>query len=95
MPIYEFSCRKCDAGFEELVGSHVGLAIEDVRCPQCGSKDIARNTSSSYSPIHRLKTPAERRKSEQSRGADLAARKAEFKRKRSAARESKNRSEGR
>jgi putative FmdB family regulatory protein len=34
MPVFEFRCTQCDARFEELVGSHVGTGVEDVRCPE-------------------------------------------------------------
>lgn len=43
MPIYEFNCRTCDRSFEELVRSTE--AINEVVCPQCGSKHIQRKIS--------------------------------------------------
>jgi putative FmdB family regulatory protein len=43
MPIYEFNCKTCDRSFEELVRS--AEAINEVVCPQCGSKHIQRKIS--------------------------------------------------
>ena len=40
MPIYEFVCESCGHGFEELVGSHVGLDAADVVCPECKSAKV-------------------------------------------------------
>lgn len=93
MPIYEFRCPECGSEFEELTGTHVGLSAEDVSCPECGSKEVVRLSTSTYSPIHRRLTAGERRKLETSRSVDRAARKAEFKRKRQAARDAKSRKE--
>lgn len=39
MPLYEFSCRKCGAVFEELSGLH---AETTPVCPCCASPDTAR-----------------------------------------------------
>lgn len=91
MPIYEFSCKACGAEFEELTGPHVGLSVDQVRCPDCGATETERLSTSSYSPIHRRLTSNERKKLESSRSVDRAARKAEFKRKRQAARDARNR----
>ena len=93
MPIYEFKCSECGCQFEELTGSHVGLSPEDVRCPECDSAKVERLSTSTYSPIHRRMTAGERRKLEESRSVDRAGRKAEFKRKRQAARDAKSRKE--
>lgn len=43
MPIYEFSCSTCDRSFEELVRS--AEAINEVVCPQCGSRRVRRKIS--------------------------------------------------
>ena len=43
MPIYEYTCRNCDAKFEELVRSMT--AEVKVKCPQCGSPKTARSLS--------------------------------------------------
>jgi putative FmdB family regulatory protein len=37
MPLYEFICRECEHGFEELVRGD-----EKVECPQCGAKKVDR-----------------------------------------------------
>ena len=37
MPLYEYSCRKCDHTFEELV-----LNGEAVACPECHSNRVER-----------------------------------------------------
>lgn len=89
MPLYEFHCSSCDARFEELVGSHVGLAEEDVVCPTCGGSDIERLTSLAYAPIHRRLTSGQQRRLEASRSRDYTRRKEEFKRKRAAARKAR------
>lgn len=44
MPLYEFSCRKCGHGFEEL------MSMGEVRdaspaCPACGSRATERGLS--------------------------------------------------
>ncbi len=41
MPIYEFTCRRCGADFEELVGASDAKAP----CPECGSRRVARRVS--------------------------------------------------
>ena len=43
MPIYEYTCRKCDKRFEKLVKSMGGE--EKVPCPDCGSTQTARALS--------------------------------------------------
>jgi putative FmdB family regulatory protein len=43
MPIYEFNCSTCDHSFEELVRS--AEAINEVACPQCGSRHVRRKIS--------------------------------------------------
>lgn len=53
MPLYEFNCRKCGTGFEELV-SLAELEMEPPHCPACGSAKVERgfstfNTSSASS----------------------------------------------
>jgi putative FmdB family regulatory protein len=84
MPIYEFACRACGHRFEELVGSHVGVEIADVRCSECGSEEVERLLSSSYAPIPRQMTPGQRRRLEQKRGTDRGGAKARFKEQRTA-----------
>ena len=84
MPIYEFECRSCGHRFEELVGSHVGMEIDEVACPECDVKDAERLLSTSYAPLHRQLTPNQRRRIEDKRGTDRGGAKERFKRERAA-----------
>jgi putative FmdB family regulatory protein len=84
VPIYEFACESCGHAFEELVGSHVGLAIADVVCPECGSAEIERRLSTSYAPLQHQMTPNQRRRLEDKRGTDRGGAKERFKRQRAA-----------
>lgn len=43
MPLYEFQCTECQDDFEELVRS--SAAINEVKCPQCGSEHVRRKVS--------------------------------------------------
>lgn len=43
MPIYEYQCRACDRGFEELVRSAAAEAT--VACPHCKSKKVEKRLS--------------------------------------------------
>jgi putative FmdB family regulatory protein len=43
MPIYEFTCQKCQHLFEELVFSRTSEA--NVVCPACGSSAVERAMS--------------------------------------------------
>jgi putative FmdB family regulatory protein len=43
MPIYEYACAPCGKTFEELVIRRSDEA--DVRCPACGSAEVARQMS--------------------------------------------------
>lgn len=85
MPIYEFVCDSCGHGFEELVGSHVGLAAADVACPECGSEKVERRLSNSYAPQRQM-TPNQRRRLEDKRGTNRDGAKERFKRQREAER---------
>jgi len=89
VPIYEFECQACGSRFEELVGRHVGRAAADVVCPKCGSKQIERLLSSSYAPIHRQMTPAQRRRLEDQRGTDRGGAKERWRKQRAAERQRK------
>lgn len=86
MPIYEYRCVRCEARFEELVGSHVGVREDAVRCPECGEPGAERLPTSSYAPIHHLQTPAQRRRREQQRGTDRGGARERFGRQRDAER---------
>ena len=46
MPIYEYNCRDCHTGFEQLVLS----PREAVACPACESKKVERQLSVFSSP---------------------------------------------
>jgi putative FmdB family regulatory protein len=43
MPIYEYACVPCGEAFEELVIRSSDEA--EVRCPSCGSPELARQMS--------------------------------------------------
>lgn len=43
MPIYEYTCRKCEKKFEKLVRSM--SSTEKAVCPECGSKQTDRELS--------------------------------------------------
>ncbi len=45
MPIYEFSCSKCGAEFEELVLGSKAEAISRIECPTCGSRSVKKKVS--------------------------------------------------
>jgi putative FmdB family regulatory protein len=49
MPIYEYSCRHCRKGFEQIVLS----AREAVKCPECASSEVERQLSVFNSPSDR------------------------------------------
>lgn len=40
MPVFEFTCRKCEHTFEELV-----FGSEDVACPECRSAKVEKHLS--------------------------------------------------
>ena len=39
MPIYEYRCKKCNNSFEKLV---FFFFLEEVKCPECGNKDVEK-----------------------------------------------------
>ena len=41
MPIYEYTCPRCQCDFEELVRS----SDDAVPCPECGEQDVGRRLS--------------------------------------------------
>ena len=84
MPVFEFRCTQCDARFEELVGSHVGTGVEDVRCPECGAAEIERETASGFASLHRRLTPNQKRRLEDKRGTDRGGAKERFQAQRAA-----------
>ncbi|MBI3593205.1 MAG: zinc ribbon domain-containing protein [Nitrospirae bacterium] len=44
MPIYEYSCRKCNEVFS--VFQSVNASEKDTRCPKCNSNDVKKQVSS-------------------------------------------------
>jgi len=46
MPIFEYSCRRCDHSFETIVLS----ASEKVSCPKCNSNAVQKQLSVFSSP---------------------------------------------
>jgi putative FmdB family regulatory protein len=94
VPIYEFACESCGHRFEELVGSHVGRQTSDVGCPECGSAEVERLISISYTPLHRQMTPNQRRRLEDKRGTDRGGAKERFTRQRGAERSAARRRKG-
>ena len=86
MPVYEFTCQVCRCRFEELIGSHVGLDVSDVVCPECGSAEVDRLPAPSYAPLPRKMTANQRRRLEEKRGIDRGGAKERFARQRAAER---------
>jgi len=41
MPIYEYTCTKCETGFEAIVSRH----DEKAPCPKCGAKEVEKQLS--------------------------------------------------
>jgi putative FmdB family regulatory protein len=69
VPIYEFECEECGAGFEELVAASAATAP----CPQCGSERTTR-LMSAVSPPGRQRRGAGVRSDESRRRDREAAR---------------------
>lgn len=44
MPIYEYTCKKCNKIFESLVLS--SSDIKGIKCPECGSDEVQKMLSS-------------------------------------------------
>lgn len=44
MPIYEYRCSKCHHTFDMLVG--VTAETTELKCPQCGSKEVTKGMGS-------------------------------------------------
>jgi putative FmdB family regulatory protein len=93
MPVFEFSCRDCGAQFEELVGSHVGVQIKDVRCPECEGKSLDRKVAS-FSPTPKQLTANQKRRLEDKRGTDRGGAMARFKKQRATERRHHQRGRG-
>lgn len=55
MPIYEYQCQECGAGFEVLVRGH-----EVIVCPHCGSASLQKLLSTPNISSGRTARPAGR-----------------------------------
>jgi putative FmdB family regulatory protein len=44
MPIYEYTCKKCNKIFETLVLSSDD--VKGIQCPECGSEEVQKMLSS-------------------------------------------------
>jgi putative FmdB family regulatory protein len=85
VPIYEFRCGACGERFEALVS--VGTTTED--CRACGAPAAERVFSAQAAPFGLVKTPGDARRQE-AKNAELRTKtKAEFKRRRQAARDAR------
>jgi putative FmdB family regulatory protein len=47
MPLYEFRCQQCNKPFEALLTSSSAAALDEVQCPQCGSRNVVKTISAS------------------------------------------------
>jgi len=54
MPIYEYRCRRCHRGFEQIVLS----ARDKVSCPNCESSAVEKQLSVFSSPANRSEQSA-------------------------------------
>jgi len=87
VPIYEFRCGACGERFEALVS--VGTTTED--CRACGAPGAERVLSAQAPPFGLVKTPGGARRQE-AKNAELRTKtKADFKKRRQAAREARGR----
>jgi putative FmdB family regulatory protein len=57
MPLYEFQCTRCERRFEELLRNAEDL--RGLKCPECGSEDVARQLSAASIGASASGTPAE------------------------------------
>jgi putative FmdB family regulatory protein len=94
VPVFEFRCRACDERFEELVGSHVGKTVADVRCPECGEKDVEKLAVSGFASTQHQLTPKQKKRMEDKRGIDRGGAKERFKAQRAAERRHHQRGRG-
>ena len=47
MVTYEFTCKKCNTGFE--VGCHMDEREAKAVCPKCGSRKVSQKLSGAFS----------------------------------------------
>jgi len=48
MPLYEYSCTRCEQDFEALL--FPGEKTEDVECPSCQGHEVKRKVSATAAP---------------------------------------------
>ncbi len=90
VPIYEFECEDCGAEFEEILPAESASAI----CRECGSRRTTRRYSPQAATFKLVKSPGAARVQE-ARNANLRGEtKANFKRRRRAARDAKGKATG-
>ena len=85
MPIYEFDCEECGAGFDDLVAAGTEHSV----CPECGSERTTRRFSAPASHFKLVKSRGDARKQERRNAKLRADTKARFKESRRRAREAK------
>ena len=47
MPVYDYVCRDCQKSFERVLTLHEHDS-EEMRCPQCGGKNIEQKAAAFY-----------------------------------------------
>jgi putative FmdB family regulatory protein len=47
MPVYDYVCLDCHKSFEQVLTLHEHDA-EQIRCPECGSKNIEQEAATFY-----------------------------------------------
>jgi len=58
MPLYDFRCKDCNKPFEALLTSSSAAALDEVKCPKCGSSNVVKTISaSSYRLASSSSTP--------------------------------------
>ena len=83
MPIYEFECEECRAGFDDLVAAGTEHAV----CRQSGSERTTRRLSAPAAHFKLVKSPGDARRQERRNAKLHADTKARFKETRRKARE--------
>lgn len=82
MPIYEFRCEACGAGFEALVD----VGTDTAECSECEATSARRVYSPAAAPHRLVKSSGETRKQERRNAQLRETTKARFKRARARAR---------
>ena len=47
MPVYDYACKDCQKTFERILTLHEHDS-EEMRCPECGSKNIEQEAAAFY-----------------------------------------------